>query len=996
MGGKSDKPTIGYKHYLGVHFVLCLAQIDKLRRIDVDKRVLWRGANAGGRIKVNKPELFDSSIPEGGVSGNIDVLLGEADQPKNDYLVGLFKGVASAFRGVTSVVLRQIYLGNSPYLRSWSFKVQRIFKSDGGAQWYPEKAGIQVSGMEIGDAAIYIAMDVSGSMTGTRMQEQKDAVSGVLRAIRDESDAPNDIHLVTWNMGAVSTIERRDCDDAGYDDLLAWIGALSNTTLGGTNFAAALSGLYEFYTGETYAANPDADIMASTGAFGDVLGLDEFEQDSGDLNGSGLKRRMVIFATDGGPSFPENIGEATDLLDQITNVEVFCVNIYDPDTQYTELLDNTQEDGVPVVDSSDPDALVNAFSAAFSSGLDMNPAHIMREVLTSRDTGGSGDVSVIGDSFVAAADLFHAEKFGLSFLWKNTHSRGAFKELVERHVDAMVYEDRLTGKWEIKPIRDDYDKATLLVFDEGNVVEWSNLALPTDPTVLPNQITLTYGDRVKDDKAALTISNPARVAQAGAIINKPVEYEGIYGADLAARVAVRDLAAASALIRSGTIKVTTLPRDINRGFAIVLNEPRFNIVDMVARVTEIVDGDGRDNSALIRWVEDKFSLPAQPAIVVDPPITGPASSYPFASQHRFVEESPYYHLVYRIGQTDADALLADDGSVGFLNACCESPTPDSINAAISVDDGAGFTTTGVTDFMVVAETTTALPRQADQQSVVIKKSADLALIRIGSIASTGTEIMRVDAIVATGDTATVTLGRGCLDTVPQSHAAGAFMMFWGDVSSSDRVEHFEFEDISVKLLTKTNRGTLKVASAPTDVVTFGQRAIRPYPPGNLQINGGYADVLAVGDLTITWVGRDRTLQTTSVFESHTAGNIGPEAGVTYTFRAALVDAAGAELIVFVDDQDLGTATSVTFDLDDYQYNFFLPDEYFNRANFFGSVLPDSGVAVRFSVRSVRGAYESWQTPHLDAAIFLPPDNLTLSSSDEITFLPPAGLTLTEI
>lgn len=992
MGGKNDKPTIGYKHYLGVHFVLCLSKIDKLLRIDVDKRVLWRGANSGGRIKVNKPELFESSIPEGGVSGNIDVMLGGESQQKNDYLVSLFNGVASAFRGVTSVVLRQVYLGNSPYLRSWSFKIQRIYETDGGPQWYPEKAGIQVAGVEIGDAAIYIAMDVSGSMSGAKMQAQKDAVSGLLRVLRDRSDEPNDIRVLTWGTSEISSIERRDCGVSDYDDLISWVDSLSNSTGSGTNFAAAFGGLYEFYTGETYASNPSADVMAQSGAFGDVLGLGAFEQGS-EYGGSGLKRRMMIFATDGEPAPVSSVAASVDLLAQLTNVEVFCVNISDPDTQYTEILDNTQGDGVPVVSGANPNALLNAFQNTFSSGLDMNPAHILREVLISKDTGGSGDAGVIGDSFKAAADLFYSERFGLSFLWKNTHSRAVFKALVERHVDALVYEDRLTGKWEIKPIRGDYDKATLPVFDKVNVIEWSNLSLPTDRAVLPNQVTIKYNDRAKDDTAALTVSNPARVASAGAIINKPVDYEGIYSADLAARVASRELLVNSSLVRSGTIKVTLLPRNLNLGSPIVLNEPRFNIIDMVARVTEIIDGDGRDNSALIHWVEDKFDLPSQAVVSVEASSTASATSYPIAADYRLVEEAPYYELVRRIGQADTDALLTDDDTIGFLNACCNSPTPDAINALISVDDGAGFETTGAVDFMAVAAALSALSRRADDTKLVVEKTADLALVRIGTIASIGSEIVRIDKIDPVFDAfavedafsvtdafsagAVLTLGRGCLDTVPQNHGAGAVVKFWGGLAASDRVEHFDGEPVSVKLLTKTNRGTLKVASAPTDTVVFAQRAIRPYPPGDLRIEGGYGDVLAVDDLAITWVGRDRTLQTTSVFEDHSAGNIGPEAGVTYRVRISAVSSAGAELMELA-TVDVGALTAFTFNLADYEFDAFGAVDSFALDDAFGSILPLAATAIKIEALSFRAGLQCWQAPHVLALIFKPPSNLTLT------------------
>jgi len=1007
VGGKNEKPTIGHKHYLGAQFILCLSSIDKLLRIDVDKNVLWRGASSGGRIKVDKPDLFDSSIPEGGVSGNIDVMLGDQDQPKNDYLVSLFKGVASAFRGVTSVVLRQVYLGNSPYLRSWAFKVQRIYKIDGGPQWYPERAGISVSGMEVGDAGIYIAMDASISMNGGRMQRQKDAVVGLLESIRDDSSAPNDIHIVTWDDSPIASIERRDCTDDDYTDLIDWVSNLSNATTGSTNFAAAFDGLYEFYTGSPYDPSFVGDIMSSlvAGRFGDLLDIDS----SG--GGTELKRRIVIFSTDGFPSTDTDFDDALTLTGQLENLEIFCVNIDNPDTQYTEILDNTQGDGVPVVDSSNPDALVDAFRGALSSGRDMNPSHILREAIIAKDTGGYGDDYIIGDSFRAAADLFYSEGFGLSFIWKSDLSRSDFMRSVEAHIDAVTYEHRKTGKWEIKPIRADYDKALLPVFDRSNIMDWTNLSLPTDKSSLPNQITIEYMDRIKDEIAALTVSNPVRVAQAGAIISKTIKYHGIHGVALASRVAARDLLVASSLIRSGTIRVTDLPVYLNRGDPILLNEHDLGIVDMVARITKIVDGDGRDNSVLVDWVEDKFDLPSQAYVVVDPPVIGDVTNYPQPAKYRMVEESPYYEMVKRVGQVETDLLLDDDQTIGFLNVSCESPTPDAISALISVHDGTDFATTGAADFMVVSEVLSSLTRRADQTKVAIRSTPDLAFVRVGSIASIGSEIVRVDAIDngldmfalddvfsvsdVFADGAILTIGRGCLDTVPQPHPAGSQVMFWGDVASSDRVERFQFESVQVKLLTKTMRGTLKVGAAPTDIVIFDSRAIRPFPVGDLRINGEYRDTIAAGPLSITWTGRDRTLQTTSIVEDHTFGNIGPEAGTTYVVHIAAVDDAGGEVLV-LDDVDKGAAMSHTFDLDDYQYDIFLSPDVFAMPDAFGTILPVETAAIKIEVRSFRDGMQCWQSPSVYAILFRPPEILALGSPDEIEFLAPTNVTLTEV
>ncbi|MFU8836632.1 MAG: VWA domain-containing protein, partial [Roseovarius sp.] len=177
-------------------------------------------------------------------------------------------GDVPGYRGLCSLVLRQVYLGVNPYLKPWAVRVTRVQTGEAGAaQWYPEKAPI-VPEANISDAAIYIALDVSGSMSGTRMAAQKAGVAALIREIGASVDAdrPNDIRIVLWNAGVAGSIERRNMEPEDYTALEDWMLALSNSTSGGTNFNAA---------------------FAEAGAF---------------FAGGGSKRRIVIFVTDGAPS----------------------------------------------------------------------------------------------------------------------------------------------------------------------------------------------------------------------------------------------------------------------------------------------------------------------------------------------------------------------------------------------------------------------------------------------------------------------------------------------------------------------------------------------------------------------------------------------------------------------------------------------------------------------------------------------------------------------
>ena len=66
--------------------------------------------------------------------------------------------------------------------------------------------------------------------------------------------------------------------------------------------------------------------------------------------------------------------------------------------------------------------------------------------------------------------------------------------------------------------------------------------------------------------------------------------------------------------------------------------------------------------------------------------------------------------------------------------------------------------------------------------------------------------------------------------------------------------------------------------------TLQNRFLRPYRPGNLNVNGAGLPQLLPGnvDLSVTWAHRDRIQEVSPDPTLFSAGNIGPEPGVTYT------------------------------------------------------------------------------------------------------------------
>ncbi len=807
----------------------------------------------GGRIRIDKPDLFGGEGREGGIVGDIDVLMGGPTQGPNDYLAARVGGSIPAYRGLCSLVLRQVYMGINPYIKPWAIRATRVLTGEAGAeQWYPERAAITPEA-SISNAAIYIALDASGSMYGARMAAQKAGVAALMREIAAsvDPDQPNDIRITLWNNAPIGAIERRDVTPEGYRELETWMLAQISPIFGGTAFNAA------FMEASAFFAN------------------------------TGSKRRVIVFVTDGEPSPLSSVDAALNLIRALPPVDIFGFNIAVADTSHTARIDNTAVDGVPVIPAGDAGALVASLRGAFGNGPDMNPAHIIRECLTNRDWGLGYPSADIGESFTAAADTLYSEGFGLSLIWQQDGSIEDFISGVLDHIDATLFIDRRSGLWQLKLIRADYTASDLPVFDDTNVVDWGRLGRRA-PSDLINSVTVRYTDAWTDQTGAVSVTDTARVQSMGEVLATTLTYSGIRYQDLALRVAERELRALSTPLLSGEIVVNRQGSSLGPGDVIRLNSPRIGLDHVVMRISEIGHGDGRDNGIRLKIAEDVFALGSAANAGGRMPAARGMATAPKAMTHRMVNEAPYWLLVRELGHTEADRLLAEDASAGALMATGARPSSDALAAELWVDLGAGPQEAGSVAFAPSAVLADDLSDDPEARVVAVTAWQDIGDVQIGTLASIGGEFVRVDGISA----ASVTLGRGCLDTAPRQHATGTPIIFWGEGTTITSQSFAAGEEVAVRLLPQTGRGTLAHAMAPEDRVTFNRRAIQPLPPAKVQGNGSYAPdpiSLIAGPLTLTWAHRDRLTQTSPVIADYTAPSIGPEPGVQYQVEIAWVD-----------------------------------------------------------------------------------------------------------
>jgi hypothetical protein len=868
-----------------------------------------RAGASGGRIRIDAPDLFGGESREGGIVGDVDVLLGGPGQGPNDYLAAQMGGDVPGYRGICSLVLRRVYLGLNPYLKPWAVRLTRIQAGEGGSpQWYPEKAAI-VSEARISDAAIYIALDVSGSMTSTRRAAQIAGVNALLQeiSVNVDPDLPNDIRIVLWNTAVVDAIERRDMGLEDYSALQSWLmDEPSGASSGGTRFDAAFTG---------------------AGAF--------FAQ-------SGVKRRIVIFVTDGMPEPASSVDAALVILSGLADVDIFGFNIALEDTTSTARIDNTPIDGVPVIPPGDSQAMVAALRGAFGVGPDMNPAHIIRECLTNRDWGLGYSGVEIGPSFVGAADTLYAEGFGLSLIWQQDSSIEDFIARVLEHIDATLLIDRRSGLWELRLIRADYTTGDLPLFDETNVVDWGRLGRRAAADLI-NSVTVRYTDAETDETGSVSVTDTARVQAMGTVIAITLDYPGIRAEALAVRVAERDLRALSVPLLTGEIVVNREGADLAPGDVIRLASERLGLAETVMRISEIGQGDGRDNGIRLRLAEDVFALGARAIAGGRAPSASGVASPPRPMTERMVEEAPYWLLVRALGHSEADRLLAEDPDGGVLVATGRRPSADALAAELWVDAGTGPQRQSGVAFAPGAVLAADLGQDPEARVVAVSDWRDLGAVEIGTLAAIEGEWVRIDGIAETE----ITLGRGCLDTVPRAHGAGTPIVCFDQVAGITETAWAAGETLRVRLLPETGRGTLAFALAPEDTVILDRRALRPLPPGRVQGNGSYAPdprALIDGDVALTWAHRDRLTQTSPVIADYTAASIGPEPGVTYALEIRWVDPdTGAQVEPPAAVIDLGTATARTLTLND------IPAE----------TAPERVVEIDVMVRARRSVGGSW-------------------------------------
>lgn len=508
-----------------------------------------------------------------------------------------------------------------------------------------------------------------------------------------------------------------------------------------------------------------------------------------------------------------------------------------------------------------------------------NPAHILYDCLTNAAWGMGYPTSSIDDaSFRAAADVLASEGFGLNLMWLQQTTIEQFVKDILDHIGGVLTASPATGRFVLKLVRADYEVTNLPVLNPENVIALESFQRAAWGETT-NELVLVYTKPDTFKETSIAVQDLANIQAQGAVVSQTRRYPGITSDTLAARVAMRDLAAVSTPLAKVRLKVNRTAWNLVPGVVFKLEWPALGIEGLVMRIAAVDGGSLTDGAIGIDAVEDVFGLPA--AVYTAPQPTGWVDPVPLpsATSPRRLVEAPYWDVARAMSASELAYLDATDC---FLQTLGGRPAPGALNYDLysKTSSASTYAVRGQGEFCPTAVLTSALVPELTS-TAIYRTELDIDLVPTGTYAVIGDEVVQISAINTT--TQSLTLIRGVLDTVPGPHAAGSRIWFADTFQGIDPTEYAAGETVNARLLTVTGKGTLALASAPADSLTMNRRQNRPYPPGNVKINNVAYPAAVKGDLAISWSHRDRLSQTVSLVPQST-GNIGPEPGVTYTLR----------------------------------------------------------------------------------------------------------------
>lgn len=520
------------------------------------------------------------------------------------------------------------------------------------------------------------------------------------------------------------------------------------------------------------------------------------------------------------------------------------------------------------------------YEAKAEIGINMNPAHIIYQCLTDAEWGMSHPTSGIDDTnFRLAADKLHTEGFGLSLMWNQQSTIQQFIQIICDHINGALKVDPITGKFQLKLIRADYDPDDLPVFNQTNISQLQSFQRAGWGETV-NEITLIYTNETTRQEASITVHDLSNIQAQGQVVNQKVTFTGIASDALAQKVAMRELLSRSTPLSKLKFTVNRTAWNSLQGDVFKFAWPKLGITTLIMRVVNVSTGTLENSLITVEAVEDVFGLPNGSYASNQGNEWTPPNTETGASTLRKFIEATYYDIATTMTTADLDATDANEG-YAVMFSHYDNPLALDYKLKTRIGSSGDFVQVDSGPHCAVANAWSLDTLEEYTTTSINTIVGNLSLFEIGNYLICEDEYMRVDIIDIINNE--ITVARGVIDTVPKRHPANALVYFAEGFGSVDGTAYLDGEEIEAKVITETPASVLDESDAPIDSLTIAARQNLPYPPAKIRINGEYNPDSVTGEITITWAHRNRLQQTVSLL-AQDDDSVTPEDGVTYNIN----------------------------------------------------------------------------------------------------------------
>jgi hypothetical protein len=490
-------------------------------------------------------------------------------------------------------------------------------------------------------------------------------------------------------------------------------------------------------------------------------------------------------------------------------------------------------------------------------GGDANPAWIIWDIMTNVIYGlGIPSARFDSASFIAAAATLATEGLGLSLQIDNTGSADSFLSDVLRHISGVLYTDPASGLWTLKLVRADYDPTTIPALGDADLLappEFSRIGW--DETL--NEIKVKYCDRsLYFTPRVAQAQETANYAVRGQLASDSQDFFGLSNMNIAQVIAARELKAHSYPFGRVKLKTTRKAWNLRIGGVFAFSNSNLGFAAVPFRISSINYGELTKGDIELTAVEDEFGIsysdfytpPASSGGWTNPAPTGP----PPAPLAQLLMEAPYV-----LQATPQRFVLMMAARGDGLSTECDIQSSTSGPLALT-NQGQDFTPYG--------KLRDPFPLKPEALgAVVIIAGVDLDTLAAAPLDffSIAGEILSYASVTANidGSYSLNGVARGLFDTLPEAHAAGTAVWFFGEGAALVQdAAYLADVTVTAKALPSNSFGETNPAQVPSVALTTVSRAQLPYPPGNVRANGVWYPDSTLGDALVTWADRHRVNQ----------------------------------------------------------------------------------------------------------------------------------------